>query len=97
MCIAYPGRVVAVDPAGATVEIDGRRRRASTLVLPDVRAGDWVTVAAGTILERLTEQEAAWIEGRLRSAEAATPHATEANRRATTTTTTTSHDPTRSS
>jgi hydrogenase assembly chaperone HypC/HupF len=70
MCISYPGRVLAVDDAGATVETDGRRRRASTLIVPDVRAGDWVTVAAGTIVERLAPAEAREIERLLRGAEA---------------------------
>ena len=59
MCIAFPGRVVAIDEAGAVVETEGRRRRASTLYLPQVAVGDWVTVAAGTIVERLDPDEAA--------------------------------------
>jgi hydrogenase expression/formation protein HypC len=53
MCLTFPGRVVAVDEDGATVELQGRMRRASTLVAPDVIVGDWVLVGAGTILERL--------------------------------------------
>jgi hydrogenase expression/formation protein HypC len=53
VCLTFPGRVVAVDEDGATVELQGRMRRASTLVAPDVTVGDWVLVGAGTILERL--------------------------------------------
>jgi len=59
MCIASPGRVLAVDESGATVELDGRVRRASTLLLPDVVAGDQVLVAAGTVIRRLDTAEAA--------------------------------------
>lgn len=58
MCIAFPGRVIDVDPRGALVESDGRRRRASVLLVPDVAVGDWVAVAAGSIVERLDEADA---------------------------------------
>lgn len=61
MCIEAPGRIVAIDAAGAVVELSGRRRRASTLLFPDARVGDWVTVAAGTIVDRLSAAEAAEI------------------------------------
>ena len=61
MCIGFPGTVVSVDATGATVEQDGRLRRASTLIVPDVHTGDQVIVAAGTILERLEPSEAAEI------------------------------------
>jgi hydrogenase assembly chaperone HypC/HupF len=61
MCIAFPGRVVAIDAAGALVQTEGRLRRASTLLVEDLAIGDWVTVAAGTILVRLEPVEAAQI------------------------------------
>jgi hydrogenase assembly chaperone HypC/HupF len=61
MCIGFPGVIVAIDAFGAVVETDGRRRRASTLFLPDIAVGDWVAVAAGTIVERLDPAEAAEI------------------------------------
>lgn len=68
MCMAFPGRVVEVDSLGALVETDGRRRRASTLFLPDIAVGDWVAVLAGTIFERLEPDQAAEIEALLRQA-----------------------------
>lgn len=68
MCIGFPGRVVELDAAGAVVETEGRRRRASTLFLPDIAVGDWVGVAAGTIVERLEPDEVAEIEKLLRDA-----------------------------
>lgn len=68
MCISFPGTVIEVDPTGALVETDGRRRRASTLLLPDVCPGDRVVVAAGTIVERLDPSEAAEIDALLRTA-----------------------------
>jgi hydrogenase expression/formation protein HypC len=76
MCIAYPGVVVAVDPFGATVETDGRQRRVSALLVPDVAIGDWVAVAVGTVLKRLDPDEAAEIERLIRAAEQATPNPT---------------------
>lgn len=65
MCIAFPGRVIEVDASGALVETDGRRRRASVLLLPDIAVGEWVAVAAGTIVDRLDEREAAEIRALL--------------------------------
>ena len=59
MCLTAPARVLAVDTEGATVLLGGRERRASTLVVPEVRPGDWVVIAAGTILERIDQPEAA--------------------------------------
>jgi hydrogenase assembly chaperone HypC/HupF len=61
MCLTAPARVLAIDAEGATVLIGGHERRASTLVVPDVRVGDWVVVGAGTILERIDPPEAAYL------------------------------------
>jgi hydrogenase assembly chaperone HypC/HupF len=68
MCIAFPGRVVSRDATGALVDTEGRLRRASWLCLPDVAVGDWVTVVAGTIVERLEPAKAAQIQATLRAA-----------------------------
>lgn len=61
MCVTIPGRVVAVDADGATVETSGMVRRASTLLHPEVEVGEWVIVAAGTVVERLDEADAGLI------------------------------------
>jgi hydrogenase assembly chaperone HypC/HupF len=61
MCLTAPARVLAIDAEGATVLLGGHERRASTLVVPEVRPGDWVVVAAGTILERIDPPEAAYL------------------------------------
>ena len=73
MCIAFPGKVVDVGSDGAVVETEGRRRRASTLFLPGIAIGDWVTVVAGTVVERLEPDRAAEIQKILRAAIATTP------------------------
>jgi hydrogenase assembly chaperone HypC/HupF len=61
MCLGFPGRVTAVDQAGVTIDTEGRLRRASTLLMPDIAIGDWVFVAAGTVIDRLEPDEAAHI------------------------------------
>ena len=65
MCIGFPGTVVSVDEFGATVDQDGRLRRASTLLIPDIALGDQVFVAAGSIVERLDPDEAELIRATL--------------------------------
>ena len=75
MCISFPGQVIGVDASSAVVDSDGRRRRASTLLYPDVAVGDWVAVAAGTIVDRLSATEAAEFQQILDQARAPDPAA----------------------
>ncbi len=65
MCISSPGHVLAVDESGATVALDGRIRRASTMLVPDLAIGDQVLIAAGTVIRRLDPVEAADLEALL--------------------------------
>lgn len=58
MCLVVPGQVTHVDGPIATVDVDGRARTITTLMDPNVRIGDWVVVAAGTILRRLDAADA---------------------------------------
>ena len=79
MCLLSPARVLEVDETGATIDLDGRVRRASTVLLPDAAAGDDVLVAAGTLIRRLDPAEAADLIGLLaiaRGAAGATPRRT---------------------
>jgi hydrogenase assembly chaperone HypC/HupF len=73
MCLGFPGLVVAVDASGATVDTEGRRRRASTLLAPDLAVGEWVYVAAGTVVDRLEPDEVAFIRATLLRAMAPEP------------------------
>ncbi len=68
MCVTWPAQVVAIDAQGATVDTNGRRRRASTVIVPDVAVGDWVVVGMGTILERLDPDVASEMCSALRGA-----------------------------
>jgi hydrogenase assembly chaperone HypC/HupF len=74
MCIAAPGRVLAIEADHALVDLDGRVRRASLVRMPEVSVGDWALVAAGSVLRRLDPDEAAQIVVLLRNA---APEATE--------------------
>jgi hydrogenase expression/formation protein HypC len=69
MCVTYPGQVVEVGDDSALVEIDGRRRRASLLLVPEVAVGDWVIVATGTVLEIIDPDEATEILALLQEAQ----------------------------
>jgi hydrogenase assembly chaperone HypC/HupF len=71
MCLDFVARVVGREGCVALVESEGRRRRASTLLLPDAAAGDWVRVALGTILERVDPAEAQAINEQVRTMRAA--------------------------
>ncbi len=68
MCVTWPAQVVAIDAQGATVDTEGRRRRASTVIVPDVAVGEWVLVGMGTILERLDADVAQEMRDALRGA-----------------------------
>jgi hydrogenase assembly chaperone HypC/HupF len=68
MCLDLPGRVIGRDADTATVIVDGRIRSATTLLLPDVQVGEWVYVAAGAIVDRLTAESAAQIELEIKQA-----------------------------
>lgn len=63
MCLAIPGRIVAVTPEGpegpsADIDYGSTRRRASLLYLPDAQVGEYVVVHAGFATERVSEAEA---------------------------------------
>jgi hydrogenase expression/formation protein HypC len=53
MCLTLPVRVISVDDGVAVVEVDGLRRTASTLAVPEAGPGDWAILAAGLLLRVL--------------------------------------------
>jgi len=68
MCLTLPGEVIAIDGDAAVVRVDGRLRRASALPVPDLRVGDRVIVAAGSVMARLDPAESEEIERLVRVA-----------------------------
>jgi hydrogenase maturation factor len=53
-----PARVIAVTGGWAQVDVGGRLQTASTIPVPEVRAGDWAVMTAGTLV-RILEPEVA--------------------------------------
>ena len=68
MCLTLPGEVIAIDGDAAVVRVDARLRRASALPVPDLRVGDRVIVAAGSVMARLDPDESEEIERLVRVA-----------------------------
>ena len=59
MCLMMPGRVVAVDGELCEVETAGQFDKASMMLEPDLKVGDWVLVNSGTVVRVLEEDQAA--------------------------------------
>jgi len=76
MCLTAPARLLSIDASadGSTgiVELDGLRRRASLVFVPDARPGDWLLVGAGSALRRLEPAEARELTDLIAAATAAT-------------------------
>ena len=58
MCLAEPREVTEVGAQTARIRSGGREREVSTLLVPDLRAGDYVIVAGDVVVERLDPLEA---------------------------------------
>lgn len=62
MCLAIPGRVLALDPGGhlAMVDVMGVRRRVNIDLVKEegLGEGDWVLIHVGFALSKVSEQEA---------------------------------------
>ncbi len=58
MCLAVPGRIVAIDGQNATVDFSGVERKVFVDLLPDLRVGEYVLVHAGFAIQRLETSEA---------------------------------------
>lgn len=62
MCLAIPGRILAIDTDGplpmAVIDYSGARNEACLAYTPEARVGDYVIVHAGFALQVLNEDEA---------------------------------------
>lgn len=59
MCLAIPTQVKAIDENGiALVELGGVERRISTIMTPEVAAGDYVLVHTGYAISVMDPEEA---------------------------------------
>jgi len=58
MCLAIPGRVVALEGLTGKVDFSGIQRVLCMDLLPEVRVGDYVLAHAGFAIQRLDAKEA---------------------------------------
>lgn len=58
MCLAVPGRLMTIEGDQALVDLHGNRVPVCTVLVPEARAGDWVLVHAGFVIQKLTEEDA---------------------------------------
>ena len=58
MCLALPMRIIATDGAIATIAAEGLEQRASLVLVPDAKPGDYVLVHAGFAISVIDEAAA---------------------------------------
>ena len=58
MCLAVPALVKSIDGDQAEVELGGVTRRASIMLTPEARVGDYVLLHAGYAINVLDQAEA---------------------------------------
>ncbi len=62
MCLAIPGKIIAIDEAGplrmSTVDFGGIRKPVCVEWLPGVSVGEYVIVHVGCAISRIDEKEA---------------------------------------
>ena len=58
MCLAVPALVKSIDGFEAEVDISGVTRRASVMLTPEVKVGDYVLLHAGYAIGVVDEEEA---------------------------------------
>ncbi|MCW8949748.1 MAG: HypC/HybG/HupF family hydrogenase formation chaperone [Sedimenticola sp.] len=61
MCLAIPGKVVAIDEAAdmATVSVGNVKKDVSIALVEDVGLGDYLLIHVGYALNKISEEEAA--------------------------------------
>ncbi len=57
MCLAFPAKVLNIKDNLATIEHKGIKRKASLMLLPDAKVGDFVLVHAGFAMQIVDEDE----------------------------------------
>ncbi|MCK4334085.1 HypC/HybG/HupF family hydrogenase formation chaperone [candidate division WOR-3 bacterium] len=58
MCIGIPAKVIEITGTSGKVDYQGVKREASFLMLPGVKAGDYVILHAGFAIKKLSEEDA---------------------------------------
>jgi hydrogenase expression/formation protein HypC len=58
MCLAVPGKLVAIDGQVGVLDFQGNQMRASLAMTPEAQVGAWLIVHAGMALQEVSEAEA---------------------------------------
>ena len=58
MCLSVPGDIVSIEGDLADVNFGGITRRASLMLCPDVKVGDYVLVHVGFVIQKIDKEEA---------------------------------------
>ncbi len=58
MCLAVPAQIVKIDDTIAEVDMAGTKVRASLVMVPDAKIGDYVLLHTGFAISILDEHEA---------------------------------------
>jgi len=58
MCLAVPVKIVEIEGNRATIDFAGNRRRASLMLVPEAKVGDYVLLHAGFAIALLEEADA---------------------------------------
>jgi hydrogenase expression/formation protein HypC len=58
MCLAVPGKIVSIKDRLAMVDLAGTIRKASVLLVPDARIGNYVLIHSGFAIQVLDEDDA---------------------------------------
>ena len=58
MCLAIPAKIIELENEMAKVEVGGVHRMVSTMLVPDLKLGDYVITHAGFALHRVDEADA---------------------------------------
>ncbi len=58
MCLAVPAQLVSTDGNDAVADLHGNRVKINTLLVGEVKIGDWVLIHAGFAIQKLDYAEA---------------------------------------
>jgi hydrogenase expression/formation protein HypC len=58
MCLAFPGKIIAINDQQATADFDGVQKKINIGLVPDIKKGEFVIVHAGFAIEKLTKEDA---------------------------------------
>jgi hydrogenase expression/formation protein HypC len=58
MCVAIPSLITAIDGSDAEVDVGGISRKASLMLTPEAKVGDYVLIHAGYAISIVDREEA---------------------------------------